>query len=263
MGGKAMKILAIMGSPRRGESYKLTQMVEQKLKQKPDVEFQYLFLKDCNLGQCVGCHLCILHGEDKCPLKDDRARIEQMMMEADGVIFVSPVYSQMVTTLMKNFIDHFSYLWHRPKFFGKKAMAIATGGGMFNETLKYMEQNAKSWGFHFVNKLGVPHIESLRPKYKEKQLKNIDREVDHFYESVKVNKLPIPALKELMWFNIWKGNSMACKESLPSDYPYWQQKGWYDKNYFYDTKVSLWKRVIMKLFNAMGRWYMKRIYVGY
>jgi multimeric flavodoxin WrbA len=42
-----------------------------------DVKYEYLFLKDVNLGLCKGCYMCMLRGEDQCPLKDDRATIEK------------------------------------------------------------------------------------------------------------------------------------------------------------------------------------------
>lgn len=145
-----MKILAIMGSPRKGDSFRVTQMIEERMKKLGEVEFEYLFLKEANLGNCTGCHNCILTGEEKCPLRDDRDWIKGKMEEADGIIFVSPVYAQNVTALMKNLIDHFSYLYHRPCFFGKKAMGLAAGGGQFKETLGYLRQNCQAWGFDYV-----------------------------------------------------------------------------------------------------------------
>jgi Multimeric flavodoxin WrbA len=258
-----MKILTVMGSPRKGESYKVMKLIEDRLAQKGDVDFEYLYLKNYSLGNCKGCHLCITDGKEKCPLRDDRDRIVDKMLAADGVIFVSPVYSMHVTALMKNFIDHLSYLYHRPMFFGKKAMAVSAGGASFKDTLGYMESNAKAWGFHFVNKLGVPHLDSLTPKYKEKIMKKIDTEADKFYNSVKENHLPVPGIGDLMWFNMWKGNAIACKKSLPSDYPYWKDKGWMDSDYFYKTRVNIWKKGVLKLFGLIGKMYMSRIYVGY
>ena len=42
-----------------------------------EVEFEYLFLKDAKLRPCLGCYACMALGEDKCPLRDDRAAIEE------------------------------------------------------------------------------------------------------------------------------------------------------------------------------------------
>jgi multimeric flavodoxin WrbA len=48
------------------------------------------------------------------------------MHAADGVIFATPVYVMNVSALMKTFIDHFSYIYHRPRFFDKKALLLST-----------------------------------------------------------------------------------------------------------------------------------------
>ncbi len=47
-------------------------------------EFEYIFLKEANLKPCIGCYNCMAKGEDKCPLRDDRAAIEQKLLAADG-----------------------------------------------------------------------------------------------------------------------------------------------------------------------------------
>ena len=102
-----MKVLAIIGSPKKGNSYRITQQVENLLKSysrsenigKVDLEFDYLFLKETNLEMCTGCFACIPYGEDKCPLKDSRDDIEKRILASDGIILVSPVYSMNVTSV--------------------------------------------------------------------------------------------------------------------------------------------------------------------
>jgi len=85
-----MKIRAIMGSPKgKGSGYSIVKMIEDRMKTIGDVEFEYLFLKDTNLKLCTGCYTCISKGEDKCPLKDDRAAIEQKLLAADGTCSTS------------------------------------------------------------------------------------------------------------------------------------------------------------------------------
>ena len=119
-----MKVLAIMGSPKkRGNTYELTRKVEENMKLLGAVEFEYVFLKDLNLESCLGCGICFDKGEELCPLKDERPILEEKMQTADGVIFTSPNYVFNVSGLMKNFIDRFAYVCHRPRFF-KNAIGI-------------------------------------------------------------------------------------------------------------------------------------------
>ena len=118
-----MKVLAIMGGPRKGYGTICMEKLEYELKSLQDVDFEYLYLKDVNLQSCRGCSLCFFKGEDKCPLKnDDRDEIINKINEADGVIFMAPTYSLHVPALMKNFFDRLAYIFHRPCFFGKIAI---------------------------------------------------------------------------------------------------------------------------------------------
>jgi multimeric flavodoxin WrbA len=95
-----------------------------------DVVFEDLMLRDADLSQCTGCFVCIQKGEEHCPRKDDAPAIEQKMHDADGVIFSSPVYGMNVSGLMKVFVDRFSYIFHRPRFFEKKALLLTTTGAL-------------------------------------------------------------------------------------------------------------------------------------
>ncbi len=59
-----MKILAIIGSPRRkGNTYKVVSLIEERMKALGDAEFSYLFLKDANLELYQGCWQCLSWGE--------------------------------------------------------------------------------------------------------------------------------------------------------------------------------------------------------
>jgi multimeric flavodoxin WrbA len=151
-----VKVLAIMGSPRsRGNTYKLTKLVEARMKTLGDVEFDYLFLTDINLGTCRGCRVCFEIGEDRCPSQDDRAIIADKIQSADGIIVATPVYVGNVSWLIKNFIDRSAYACHRPRFF-KNVLAIATigaAGAWF--VLLLLSMSLSPMGFKTVSKLGV------------------------------------------------------------------------------------------------------------
>ena len=112
-----MKVLAIIGSPRKGHSYQVTQQIERRLKQNGDVRVEYVFLSQMNLQACRGCYVCQSLGEQYCPLEDDRADLVKRMRQADGTILVSPAYTGNVSGLMKNLMDRLAYTAHRPAFF--------------------------------------------------------------------------------------------------------------------------------------------------
>jgi multimeric flavodoxin WrbA len=66
------KVTAFIGSARKKSTYFAVQQFENNLKQYEDIDFEYVFLSDYNLGFCLGCCLCFNKGEVFCPLKDDR-----------------------------------------------------------------------------------------------------------------------------------------------------------------------------------------------
>jgi multimeric flavodoxin WrbA len=188
-----MKVLAIIGSPKKGNSYRITQQVEDRLKSysisdedgKVDLVFDYLFLKESSLEMCKGCFACIPRGEDKCPLKDSRGDIEKRIFDSDGIILVSPVYSMNVTWLMKNFMDRFAYTLHRPIFVNQKLMLLVTAGEVgLKETLNSLSNTLG--GIDLVAKLAVktPPFK-YRPKYEESIARDVEKASKKFYRSLK------------------------------------------------------------------------------
>jgi multimeric flavodoxin WrbA len=151
-----MKVLVIMGSPRKGNTYRACARIEEAMKSYGDFTFEYLLLKDADLAQCTGCFVCLLRSEENCPRKDDAPAIEQKMHDADGVIFASPVYGMNVSGLMKVFVDRFSYIFHRPRLFEKKALLLTTTGALGQkDVLKYLDLVAGIWGFEVVDRVGL------------------------------------------------------------------------------------------------------------
>jgi len=258
-----MKILVVMGSPRNGEGYKAVQALEASMRALGEVEFDYLWLKDVNFGVCRGCEACIRFGEERCPLKDDRAAVEARMMAADGIILVTPVYSRHVSYLMKTFIDHLSYLYHRPRFFNKFAMGLATGGGEFKATLNYLKISAEAWGFNWVTQLGVAHPDSLVPKMRARLERDITRTAQKFYRAVQSNQIPAPSLGKLIWFRMWRINSVACRGYIPADFNHWANSGWYQQDYYSDAHIGWVNRVIARGVEKLMRRIFRGVYVGY
>ena len=246
-----MKVLAIIGSPKKGNSYKITQQVEKRLKAyatndnlgKVDLEFDYLFLKDANLELCIGCFACIPYGEDKCPLKDSRADIEKRILASDGIILVSPVYSMNVTWLMKNFMDRFAYTLHRPTFVNQKLMLIVTAGEVgIKETQKALSNTLG--GIDLVAKLAVktpPY--KYRPKYEQRIAHNVENATKKFYKSLKSDKPLPPTFINVLWFQAFKIQSEKTKNYFPADYDFYKDK----ENFFYETKVNPLKTSVVKL----------------
>lgn len=251
-----MKILAIMGSPHSGNTLEITQRIETKLRQLGDIEFEYIHLKDINLKPCRGCFQCFIKGEDSCPLKDDRAIISQKIEEADGVIFVTPVYSMHVSYLMKMFIDRFAYIFHRPRYFGKYALTVAAAGGIgLKETLKYLKMVTTGWGFDLVGELGImaPPKNTLYG-IMGKQKDRTDEMVSRFYTAIKEKKPKKLTLTDHITFRAMRAVYSRLKTASPIDYRYWEERGWLKKDARYfcaNVRANFFKDTIARIIALM------------
>ncbi len=245
-----MKILAIMGSPRKtGNTYKVTRKVEERMKQLGDVEFEYVFLKDVRLGTCLGCQLCLDKGEDNCPLKDDRAMLAEKMQGADGVVFTSPTYTFNVTGLMKNFFDRFAYSCHRPRFF-KSAMVLTTSGLGTGASLMLISfaLTPGTWGFKVARSLSV--VTNGMPEFNppaDKTDKKIRMAAEKFYRAVAAGR-PKPGLFDMAMFM----TAQPRIRKVPRDnfdHRYWEGRGWLEEDacYYYDPQAGMPKRILARL----------------
>jgi len=233
-----MKVLAILGSPHKGNTLELTQRIEEKLLANGDIEFDYVHLKDADIKPCRGCFMCFIKGEEVCTLKDDIPEIRQKMREADGVIFVSPVYSMTISYLMKLFIDRMAYTFHRPEFFRKYALLVAAAGGPgLDDTLKYMDMFAGSWGFEVVDKLGY----FAPPKNTDiKAMMNREDRTDEaslkFYRAMREKKPRVLSKNDHIHFQTMRTIYKKLEKMSPADYQYFADNDWFnkEKKYFYD-----------------------------
>jgi hypothetical protein len=52
-------------------------------------------------------------------------------------------------------------------------------------------------------------------------------------------------------FRIWQVSSAQSSAALPADHSYWTEKGWLDKEFYYEVPIFWPKRGIAKLFRFM------------
>ncbi|MCD1294401.1 flavodoxin family protein [Methanocella sp. CWC-04] len=262
-----MKILAIIGSARKGNTYRVVQRIEENMKNMGDVDFEYLFLKDLGQGYCRGCTVCFLKGEQKCPVRDGSEVLEKKMLEADGVIFASPNYASNVTGLMKTFIDRIAYAGHRPRFYGQYALYVVTsaGPGGVKQCMAAMQGPFSSFGFRTAGKISVMTPPFKTPKeHEEKNLKAIDSASDKFYNSIKNKGPAAPGLMDVIGFKSIQamGNEFGeiYDNIYPADSQYWKEKGWMDRSKYYytDANIGIMKKLIANVAVAFMMLYLKR-----
>ena len=236
-----MKILAICGSPRKGNSYRAIESIRELI---PQIDFEIIQLKELSFELCRGCYGCVVKGEEKCPIKDDRDMLIQKMMEADGLILVSPVYSHMVSAIMKNFFDRFGYLAHRPQFFNKFAMSMVTCSGYgADEALEYMDKMLSVFGFNLAPSLELQiHPGTVSEKTIALNTEKSVRAVDALVAKIEKGERDKPSLSLMIPFSIFKYVSKLDKDLMPADFDYYKDK----EHYYYDAKIPFYKKFIAK-----------------
>lgn len=236
-----MRCVIIHGSPRRGNTWNVLNMVLDELRDIPNIEFDIIELGKIKLDTCIGCFNCIIKGEDRCPHNSDMKILRDKIEDAEVIIMTSPVYSMQVSGLLKNFIDHMSFKFHRPGYYKKKGLVIATtaGAGHKNAT-KYMKEVLAFWGINKVNSIAVAY------RSKELTEKNIDyikNEARKFKRELIKGDIPKSGFKQIIMYNAWRAMSSNDK-SMEADYNYYKNNR---GAYYGDANVNKIKIIIGNL----------------
>jgi len=107
-----MKVVAIVGSGRRGGNTEMLTRVALEEIQKEGLETELLSLADKKIEGCDGCRSCSETG--KCHIKDDFESVFAKMKEADGIILATPVYYGAATPQMTSLISRFFSKRNKP-----------------------------------------------------------------------------------------------------------------------------------------------------
>ena len=127
LGKTKMKILALSFSPREQGNTELLldQVLHGARQQGADTELYRTADKD--IRPCDACGVCFKTGE--CPIQDDMQEVYAKTLDADGIVFGSPVYFYNITAQGKAVIDRTLALGHSGRTLANKAGGIVVVGG--------------------------------------------------------------------------------------------------------------------------------------
>ena len=147
----ALKVLGISASPREGGNSDLLLREALAGAQAAGGDPEYLSLRGLSIAPCAECNACARTG--LCRIQDDYQAAMAKMLEADRLIFATPVFFMAVSAQAKLLIDRCQCLWSRryvlkqplfPEPRDRRALVIAVGGSksrkMFESvrlTMKY------------------------------------------------------------------------------------------------------------------------------
>jgi len=111
-----MKVLGIMGSPRRESNTEI--LLDKALDGAREVgaEVEKVLVSKLKISPCLEIYACRKDGS--CAIKDDMQLLYKKLLEADHVIFASPMFFYGVTSQAKAVIDRCQALWVRRHVLG-------------------------------------------------------------------------------------------------------------------------------------------------
>ena len=241
-----MKIVIVNGSPRKGNTYAMTQIFKNEMTACGDVEFKEYILPQDLPEFCIGCFICLSESEKMCPHSKYTLPIHDSLLDADALIFTTPVYVLQTTGAVKAFFDHFSWLFivhrARPEMFHKKAFVLSTTAGAGTRAaMKTIITNLKFWAVNRIYSLGFAmravDWETVNPRRRKRFELKLKKSARRFYREVASGKKHSPYMLTRLMFYIRRGmlkKDLASQsdESAVADIKHWQEQDWFSRNPF-------------------------------
>jgi multimeric flavodoxin WrbA len=247
------RVTTFVGTARKKSTYNAVVQFLGNLKSLGNVECEIVVLNDHHLGICRGCKTCFAKGEEFCPLPDDRDILIEKMMASDGVIFASPNYSFNVSATMKIFLDRLGFVFHRPCLFGKTFTSIISQGIYDGDKIvEYLDLVGSGLGFNTVKGCCITAFDPMTEKEKQNVDQTLAEHSRRFYEALMQPAYPVPSLLRLWVFRMGRTSIRLTLDENSRDYTYYKDKGWFQSDYYYPTRLGVLKRTAGSLFDSMA-----------
>jgi multimeric flavodoxin WrbA len=159
-----IKVLGISTSPRlKGNSDLLLRQALAGA-EAAGAETEFIRLSDFNINACVECNSCYKQGT--CSIEDDYQVLSSKMLEADRLIFATPIFFMTVCAQAKALIDRCQCLWAHKYILkqplittgrDRRAMVIAVGGTKSRKMFESIRLTAK----YFFDVLDMNYTSNL------------------------------------------------------------------------------------------------------
>lgn len=120
-----MKIAILNGSPRKQNTAAMIDAFKEGA-EKAGHEVDVLHVGKMKIGGCLGCEFCHTKGEGKCIQKDDMQKVMPAYLEADMIVYATPVYYFDMTAQLSAAMQRV-YAIGKPAKATKAAMLISSG----------------------------------------------------------------------------------------------------------------------------------------
>jgi len=119
-------------------------------------EVETLLLRKMDVRMCRGCLACEQGGDQRpgiCKIKDDMNAIYPRLLNADAIVMATPAYFEMVSGLLKNFLDRTCPIW--PRLEGKKIAGLAVAEEGIGQTIQNLKVYAALCQMRWVGSVTI------------------------------------------------------------------------------------------------------------
>ncbi len=112
---------------------------------------ELILLRKSVINTCNGCLICEEGDKERkgiCSVQDDMQSIYPRLLEADGLALGTPVYFELLSGLLKNFMDRTCPIW--PKLEGKSIVGIAVAEEGIGKAIDNLKTYASVCNMHWV-----------------------------------------------------------------------------------------------------------------
>jgi hypothetical protein len=174
------------------------------------------------------------------------------MMASDGIVLASPNYSFQVSALMKAFLDRLGFAFHRPRFFGKTFTSIVAQGIYGGKKIvDYLDFVGYALGFNTVKGSCIMTLEPMTEKQQHKIDGLLAAQAKRYIATLEGPAYPAPSLMSLMFFRMGRTRMRLMLDDSYRDYRYYVDKGWFDSDFYYPTRLGVLKKGAGKFFDWM------------
>ncbi|MFX0209526.1 MAG: flavodoxin family protein [Candidatus Hodarchaeota archaeon] len=172
-----MKTLTLHGSPRKnGSSDTLVEYFIKGLRISGNNEIQQFYTNDLNIRPCQGCLACNSKLPHYCKIEDDMQEIYSSFIEANIVVFATPMYWGYMTAQLKTIVDRMEAIASKKYFQGKNFVVILTYHYHYESTAAFFKRIIDYFGgtlhtiiYHSLDKNSDEdvHVSNCKEKLEE------------------------------------------------------------------------------------------------
>ncbi|MDD2648186.1 MAG: NAD(P)H-dependent oxidoreductase [Eubacteriales bacterium] len=225
-----MNILVLSAARENGKTQALTMEAVNSIKlHLPGVTVKSLYLSEMQLPLCDGCGACLSSSEANCPHYAAVSLITDAIFWADGILFASPVYAGMISSSMKNLLEHLFFMTHRPMLHGYHIFTLCVGASTgARETAKYLKGIFGSYGADTVTCASIAD-KGIGSEIMPKTMERVNASAQDFADIVSMGPKH-PSMRQLRNYNKLRADiqidnsdsydSLWWEEEKMNDYPW-------------------------------------------